>query len=121
LPLTLLVLALLVLALSVAVPGSTASNPAVLATIETPANQTLVLTLVGKGVQIYRCTPVAAAPSKFESVLKAPKADLFDMHGQSWLALRRTHLKVRQRWQGSLPSKSQSRFTRWQKHTLAFD
>jgi hypothetical protein len=59
-----------------------ALSPAISASIETPANQALALTLIGRGVQIYKCSAVPGIPNKFEWVLKGPEADLFDADGR---------------------------------------
>ena len=45
-----------------------------------PASQTLVLAARADGVQIYECT--ANAAGRYEWVLKAPEADLFDDTGR---------------------------------------
>jgi hypothetical protein len=45
-----------------------------------PAGQKLVLAVLAKGDQIYRCS--AKAGGAFEWVLEAPKAELFDERGQ---------------------------------------
>ena len=55
--------------------------PAIPASLETPANQKLELTLTARGVQIYECRPVQGDPAKFEWIFKAPEADLFDADG----------------------------------------
>ena len=56
--------------------------PAVPASLEAPANQKAVLTLIARGVQIYECRPVQSDPTRFEWVFKAPEADLFDDEGR---------------------------------------
>jgi Protein of unknown function (DUF3455) len=49
--------------------------------LEPPPNQVVTLTLIGRGVQIYKCAAVSGASDKFEWVLKGPEADLFDNDG----------------------------------------
>jgi hypothetical protein len=68
-------------ALSHTMLGGAALSPDTPASIETPADQALAFTLAGRGVQIYKCSPVPDVPNKFEWVLKGPEADLFDAHG----------------------------------------
>jgi len=46
-----------------------------------PPTQHPILTVTGKGAQIYTCQAKAAEPSAFEWVLKAPEAELFDVSG----------------------------------------
>ena len=50
--------------------------------LEVPANQSLVLTLSAKGVQIYECRAVPGEPTKYEWAFKAPEAELFDAQGR---------------------------------------
>src|ERR1700735_2234717 len=69
-------------ALSPIALAETAPAPAAPASLETAANQTLAITLIGRGVQIYMCTAVPGVASKFEWVLKGPEADLFDADGR---------------------------------------
>jgi hypothetical protein len=61
--------------------AGTALSPATPPAIEPPVNQTLAITLTGRGVQIYRCSAVPGAANKFEWSFTAPEADLFDSKG----------------------------------------
>lgn len=55
--------------------------PAVPDSLAVPATQTLLLGTRGSGVQIYDCKPSREDPYRFEWVLRAPEADLFDAAG----------------------------------------
>jgi Protein of unknown function (DUF3455) len=59
-----------------------ATSPTTPGLIEPPADQELKLTLIGRGVQIYRCTVVPGSTDKFEWTFKAPEANLFDKQGR---------------------------------------
>ncbi len=50
-------------------------------TLAAPANQVLALEAMATGVQIYECKANGDSPSKFQWVLKAPEADLYDSNG----------------------------------------
>jgi len=62
--------------------ADTTASPAVPANVETAANQALAITLIGRGVQIYKCSAVPGMANKFEWVFTAPEADLFDVQGR---------------------------------------
>ncbi len=49
--------------------------------IATPANQVLALEAMAAGVQIYECKGNGGSPAKFQWVLKAPEAELYDASG----------------------------------------
>jgi len=50
--------------------------------LSVPPNQRLALEADATGVQIYDCKPGKDDPSRFEWVLRAPEADLFDVTGR---------------------------------------
>jgi len=50
--------------------------------LEPPAGQVLAFSLHAVGVQIYQCRATQADAARFEWVLKAPQADLFDPSGK---------------------------------------
>ena len=56
--------------------------PVVPENLRVPASQTLVLEARAAGVQIYECKPGKDDPSRYEFVLRAPEADLFDASGR---------------------------------------
>jgi hypothetical protein len=49
--------------------------------IATPADQVLALEAMAAGVQIYECKGNGESPAKFQWVLKAPEAELYDASG----------------------------------------
>lgn len=61
-----------------ATPGMAPSVPE---SLKVPAGQTLTLAARATGVQIYDCKPTKDDPKRFEWVLRAPEADLFDSYG----------------------------------------
>ena len=50
--------------------------------LRAPANQLLTLRAHAKGVQLYRCQPSKDDATRFEWVLVAPEANLFDQTGK---------------------------------------
>ena len=74
-------LCLLVMPLAALAGPADPPLPAVPASLEVPAGQTLGFTLTAKGVQIYECRAAASDSSRFEWTLKAPEANLFDAEG----------------------------------------
>lgn len=64
-------------------PHQSLTAPLVPAALAVQPGQTLSLIANAKGVQIYSCAPGKAGPGKYEWLLKAPDATLFDAHGQS--------------------------------------
>jgi len=60
-------------------PGGTPAAPEAL---RPPTNQVMVLEAHATGVQIYECAASKEQPGRFEWVLKAPEADLFDEAGR---------------------------------------
>ena len=65
-------------------PNSSAklSAPLVADTLKVPSTDALAFVATAKGVQIYECRANKDNPNDYEWVLKAPEADLFDMHGK---------------------------------------
>jgi hypothetical protein len=59
-----------------------AAAPAIPASIQPPANQTLQLRARAVGVQIYVCQASHDDPMRFDWVFKAPEAQLFDKSGK---------------------------------------
>ncbi len=59
-----------------------ASVPMVPDKLRAPATQTLSLETRATGVQIYECQPGKDDANRFEWVLRAPEADLFDATGR---------------------------------------
>jgi len=49
--------------------------------IAAPAGQVIALEAMAAGVQIYECTKSSDDPARFQWVLKAPEADLYDAGG----------------------------------------
>ncbi len=49
--------------------------------LATPADQVFAFEAMAAGVQIYECKGSGDGPSKFQWVLKAPEADLYDASG----------------------------------------
>ncbi len=49
--------------------------------LATHANQVLVLEAMAAGVQMYECKGSGDSPSKFQWVVKAPEAELYDASG----------------------------------------
>jgi hypothetical protein len=65
-------------------PNSSAklSAPSVSDTLTVPSTDTLAFAATAKGVQIYECGANKDNANKYEWVLKAPEADLFDARGK---------------------------------------
>lgn len=59
-----------------------AQSPHTPTSIKPSADETLALTLTGRGVQIYKYSAVPGVANKFEWLLKAPEANLFDTNGR---------------------------------------
>ena len=49
--------------------------------IVTPPHQVLALEAMAAGVQVYECRGNGESPQKFQWVLKAPEAELYDAGG----------------------------------------
>jgi Protein of unknown function (DUF3455) len=80
----LLALLISTLVASAAVPasaGSAPKPPQVPDPIKVPPGQDLVWEVVGRGVQIYDCTPSASDPNMFAWTFREPAAVLYD-HGR---------------------------------------
>ena len=72
----------LIALLAVSAPLMVAGDPLIPANLMVPATQRLSLAAHAIGVQIYDCKASKDDPGRYEWVLRAPEADLFDESGQ---------------------------------------
>ena len=73
-----LILMLLLAACATARPPVPQHQTGMLADVDVPNGEKLLLRTAAKGVQIYTCKAKAADAAEYEWVLKAPEAELFD-------------------------------------------